>query len=36
LRDWEQGRRVAERPARVLLKVIENDPTAVERALAAG
>jgi putative transcriptional regulator len=35
LRDWEQGRRVAERPARVLLKVIENDPTAVERALAA-
>jgi putative transcriptional regulator len=35
LRDWEQGRRVPEGPARVLLKVIESDPKAVERALAA-
>lgn len=35
LRDWEQGRRVPEGPARVLLKVIANDPEAVERALAA-
>jgi putative transcriptional regulator len=35
LRDWEQGRRTPEGPARVLLKVIENDPKAVERALAA-
>jgi putative transcriptional regulator len=35
LRDWEQGRRVPEGPARVLLKVIENDPKAVERALTA-
>lgn len=35
LRDWEQGRRSPEGPARVLLKVIENDPKAVERALAA-
>ena len=35
LRDWEQGRRVPEGPARVLLKVIEKDPKAVERALAA-
>ena len=35
LRDWEQGRRVPEGPARILLKVIENDPKAVERALAA-
>jgi putative transcriptional regulator len=35
LRGWEQGRRVPEGPARVLLKVIENDPEAVERALAA-
>jgi putative transcriptional regulator len=35
LRDWEQGRRVPEGPARTLLKVIENDPKAVERALAA-
>lgn len=35
LRDWEQGRRIPEGPARVLLKVIQNDPKAVERALAA-
>jgi putative transcriptional regulator len=35
LRDWEQGRRVPEGPARILLKVIENDPKAVERALSA-
>jgi putative transcriptional regulator len=35
LRDWEQGRRVPEGPARILLKVIEKDPKAVERALAA-
>lgn len=35
LRDWEQGRRVPEGPARVLLKVIENEPKAVERALSA-
>jgi len=35
LRDWEQGRRIPEGPARVLLKVIEIDPKAVERALAA-
>lgn len=35
LRDWEQGRRVPEGPSRILLKVIENDPAAVERAIAA-
>ncbi len=35
LRDWEQGRRVPDGPARVLLKVIEHDPKAVERALTA-
>jgi putative transcriptional regulator len=35
LRDWEQGRRIPEGPARVLLKVIANDPKAVERALSA-
>lgn len=35
LRDWEQGRRAPEGPARVLLTVIANDPEAVERALAA-
>ncbi|MBF0177706.1 MAG: helix-turn-helix domain-containing protein [Magnetococcales bacterium] len=34
LRDWEQGRRRPERAARILLKVIEYEPEAVERALA--
>jgi putative transcriptional regulator len=33
LRDWEQGRRRPERSARVLLRVIEREPEAVERAL---
>jgi putative transcriptional regulator len=33
LRNWEQGRRVPEGPARVLLKVIEREPEAVRRAL---
>lgn len=35
VRDWEQDRRYPDRPARVLLKVIEHDPEAVERALAS-
>jgi len=35
LRDWEQGRRVPEGPARILLKVIEINPKAVEQALTA-
>jgi len=35
LRDWEQGRRLPERPAQVLLKVIETDPEAVARAVRA-
>ncbi len=34
LQDWEQGRRVPDRAARVLLTVIEREPEAVERALA--
>lgn len=34
LRNWEQGRRVPEGPARVLLRVIERDPEAVRRALS--
>ncbi|MBF0383479.1 MAG: type II toxin-antitoxin system MqsA family antitoxin [Magnetococcales bacterium] len=34
VRDWEQGRRRPDRSARVLLKVIEREPEAVERALA--
>ena len=33
LRNWEQGRRVPEGPARVLLRVIERDPEAVRRAI---
>lgn len=35
VQDWEQGRRVPDRAARVLLTVIESDPEAVVRALAA-
>ncbi len=34
VQEWEQGRRVPDRAARVLLTVIERDPDAVERALA--
>ena len=34
LQEWEQQRRVPEGPAQVLLRVIERDPQAVERALA--
>lgn len=33
VRDWEQGRRNPERTARILLKIIERDPVAVNRAL---
>ena len=35
IRDWEQGRRRPDRTARILLTVIERDPEAVVRALAA-
>ena len=35
VRDWEQGRRQPDRSARILLLVIEREPQAVERALAA-
>lgn len=35
LRNWEQGRRTPEGPAQVLLKVVEKNPQAVIRALAA-
>ena len=35
VQSWEQGRRRPEGAARVLLKVIEHDPDAVRRALAA-
>ena len=33
LRNWEQGRRFPDGPARTLLKVIDADPKAVENAL---
>ena len=33
VQDWEQGRRIPDRAARVLLTVINNDPEAVVRAL---
>jgi putative transcriptional regulator len=35
VRDWEQGRRQPERAARLFLKVLDREPAAVERALAA-
>jgi len=35
VQQWEQGRAVPDRPARILLRVIETDPQAVELALAA-
>jgi len=33
LRNWEQGRRQPEGPARVLLTIISREPAAVQRAL---
>ena len=33
LQDWEQGRRHPDRSTRILLRVIEKEPAAVERAL---
>lgn len=35
LQEWEQGRRQPDRAARILLKVIEKHPEAVEDALDA-
>ena len=35
VQNWEQGRRVPEGPARILLAVIAREPKAVERALQA-
>lgn len=35
VRDWEQGRSPIDTPSRILLLVIENEPEAIERALAA-
>ena len=36
LQEWEQGRRVPDRAARVLLTVIDREPEAVVRALGEG
>jgi putative transcriptional regulator len=36
VRNWEQGHRRPEGPARVLLKIIDKSPDVVERALAVG
>ena len=35
LRNWEQGRRTPEGPARALLKIVEENPEAVLEALAS-
>ncbi|MCO5162791.1 MAG: helix-turn-helix domain-containing protein [Mesorhizobium sp.] len=35
VRDWEQGRSPVDTSSRILLLVIENEPEAIERALAA-
>lgn len=35
IRDWEQGKKEPDSAAKVLLRVIDKDPEAVERALAA-
>jgi putative transcriptional regulator len=34
VRDWEQGRTVPDRPAQVLLRVIEAEPDMVRRVVA--
>jgi putative transcriptional regulator len=36
VQEWEQGRAIPDRPARILLKVIEQSPAAVERAVSTG
>jgi putative transcriptional regulator len=33
VRDWEQGRRMPERAAQILLRVIESNPGAVEKVV---
>ena len=35
VRDWEQGRTVPDRPAQVLLRVIEAEPDLVRRVVAS-
>jgi putative transcriptional regulator len=36
VQQWEQGRAIPDRPARILLRVIEAAPKVVEQALALG
>lgn len=36
VQEWEQGRALPDRPARILLRVIEKSPNTVARAVAAG
>lgn len=36
VQEWEQGKAVPDRPARILLRVIAHEPEAVDRALVAG
>lgn len=36
IRNWEQGHRAPDGPARVLLTIIDKQPDAVEKALATG
>ncbi len=36
VQEWEQGRAIPDGPARILLRVIEQSPKLVERAVAAG
>jgi putative transcriptional regulator len=36
VQEWEQGRALPDRPARILLRVIEKSPRTVARAVAAG
>lgn len=36
LRDWEQGRRQPDAPARVLLELIDKEPDVVAKTLARG
>ena len=35
IQEWEQGRAIPDRPARILLRVIEKSPKTVERAASA-
>jgi putative transcriptional regulator len=36
VQEWEQGRAIPDRPARILLRVIEQSPRAAQRAATAG